>query len=80
MGKTAPMAAMKNPDGVDYQTEEDVRTLHRANQIKKDSKRHKAAKAHAKKLAAQHMAIAKGDVGAGGGAPDTPSGEPDQDD
>lgn len=84
------MAKMKNSVGaaassyapkgeVPYEVEDDVRTLHRANKIRKDPKRHAAAKAHAKTLADQHMAVAKGDAGASGGAPDKVNGPPVQD-
>lgn len=50
------MAALKGPSmpaggnaGDPYQIEDDVRTLVRAHAIRSDPKRHKAAKAHAKK-------------------------------
>ena len=80
MAGKAPMnaAISTNADGVPYQVEDDVRTLHRANQIKKDKKRHSAAKAHAKTLAQQHMQVAQGDAGASGGASDKVRGEPVQ--
>jgi hypothetical protein len=62
-------------------------TFAREKEIKGDKKRHAAAKAYAKKEHAKRMneaaamgAVAQGDAGAGGGAPDKPSGEPDQDD
>lgn len=50
----------------DYQAQDDMHTLMRAHEIKRDPKRHAAAKAHAKtKLAAmqQVMEVPDGDEG-----------------
>lgn len=44
----------------DYQAQDDMHTLMRAHEIRKDPKRHKAAKAHAKKKLAEMHAVAKG--------------------
>lgn len=56
--KSVAAMPVNSDSGVPYQVEDDVRTLHRAEQIKKDKKRHGAAKAHAKTVAKQHMAVA----------------------
>lgn len=61
------------PSMNDYQTEDDVRTLHAAHKIKKDKKRHAAAKKHAATMAAGMKAVA--DDSAIDGKP-----EPDEDD
>ena len=41
----------------DYQAQDDVRTLTRAHEIRNNPKRHKAAKAHAKKQLAALQAV-----------------------
>ena len=44
----------------EYQAEDDVRTLERAHEVKRDPKRHSAAKRHATKKAASFRRISKG--------------------
>jgi hypothetical protein len=41
----------------DYQAQDDVRTLTRAEEIKADKKRHGKAKAHAKKMLSQLQSV-----------------------
>lgn len=43
-----------NPSMNDYETEQDVSALQRAQEVKGDPKRHAKAKAHAKKKLAEH--------------------------
>jgi hypothetical protein len=50
----------KSPD--DYQAEDDCRTLARAEEVKRDKKRHTKAKEHAAKQARVHARIAGKDV------------------
>ena len=52
----------------DYQAEDDMRTLMRAHEIKKDKKRHKAARAKAKEHLAKIKAVAAGGDGGDTGA------------
>ncbi len=44
----------------EYQAEDDVRTLERAHDVKRDPKRHAAAKRHASKKASSFRRISKG--------------------
>ena len=59
------MAKMKGGMDPEYQAQSDMRTLAEAHAIKKDPKRHKAAKDHAKKKIAE-MGKVIGPTGDGG--------------
>jgi hypothetical protein len=56
-----PSAAAGSMD--DYQTQDDMRTLMRAHEIKSDPKRHAKAKAHAKAQLGKMKAVATGSNG-----------------